>query len=451
MNTRPFVCKQGKTEVKLMSNYKHLKNVLFNNIENLSKCSSLFTEKVTDFTRNRKLNFKTVMMNVICMETGALKDELLKLNGYALDTPTTSALIQARNKIKVDAFKKLFDNFNRSTLITKTYKGYRLLAIDGSELQIDNTIPDKETTILKLNKSNKTYSAYHLNACYDLLEYTYENLVIQGEAKCDENKAFCQLVDNYKGQKAIFIADRGYESYNGFEYVSRSNNKYLIRIKDIHSKTSMSKSFGPYESKEFDLDIHRILTLKQTNEIKNKPNIYKFVPTNMRFDFLTKEKPFYDFNCRIVRFKLDNGSYECIVTNLSKEEMTVEEIKELYHMRWGIETSFREVKYAIGLNALHSKKRNLIKQEIYARLLLYNFSQRVVATIKIQRKNKQKYDYQVNFTRAFHIIRNFIKKKGGNPPIDNLIAKEILPIRPGRSNTRKVRPKTVVCFNYRYD
>ena len=57
-----------------------------------------------------------------------------------------------------------------------------------------------------------------------------------------------------------------------------------------------------------------------------------------------------------------------------KGAIQLEEIKELYHKRWGIETSFRELKYAIGLSALHSKKRESIKQEIYARLLLYNFS-----------------------------------------------------------------------------
>lgn len=440
-----------KTEEKLMNNYKHLKNVLLDNIKILSECSSLFTENVSDFSRNRKLNFKTVMMNVICMETGSLKDELLKLNEYSIATPTASAFIQARSKIKVSAFKTLFDNFNQVTHVTKTYKGYRLLAIDGSELPIDNTIYDQDTTVLLPGKIDQTYSAFHLNACYDLLEYTYENLIIQGEAKKDENKAFCQLVDNYKGKKAIFIADRNYESYNGFEHVTQANNKYLIRIKDIHSKTSMARTFGPYNEEEFDLDVHRILTLKSTKEIINNPQIYKYIPTNMRFDFLNKEKLYYDFNCRIVRFKLDNGSYECIVTNLSREEISIEEIKELYHMRWGIETSFREVKYAIGLNALHSKKRKLIKQEIYARLLLYNFSQRIIAKVKITKKDRQKYEYQVNFTRAFHIIRNFLKKKGGNPPIDNLIAKEILPVRPGRANTRKVRPKTVVCFNYRYD
>lgn len=45
------------------------------------------------------------------------------------------------------------------------------------------------------------------------------------------------------------------------------------------------------------------------------------------------------------------------MTNLDRTEFPLEEIKELYNKRWGIETSFRELKYAIGLNALHSKKK----------------------------------------------------------------------------------------------
>lgn len=87
----------------------------------------------------------------------------------------------------------------------------------------------------------------------------------------------------------------------------------------------------------------------------------------------------------------------------------------------GIETSFRELKHAIELSALHSRKRELIKQEIYARLLLYNFSQRIIRKVKVK-KQKKKYIYQVNFTRAFHIVRDFLRKKSGNPlPVESLI------------------------------
>ncbi|MGN1277415.1 MAG: IS4 family transposase [Floccifex sp.] len=436
-----------------MNNFKHLKNVLNYSIKKLNDCASLFCENPDkDFTRNRVLNFETTIKNIICMEAGSLKDELLKLYDFSDRTPSASAFIQARDKIKVEAFRILLDGFNRKTHKDKLYKGYRLLAIDGSELPIDNTIYDNETTLLRRGGNNKPYSAYHITASYDLLECTYDDLIIQGEAKKDENDAFCQLVDRYKGRKSIFIADRNFESYNGFEHVVFSGNKYLIRVKDIDSKTSITKSLGPFPDGEFDIDVFRMLTLKNTNMVKACPQLYKTIMTNMRFDYISKEDPWYEFNCRIVRFKITDDTYECIMTNLDRDEFPIEVIKELYNKRWGIETSFRELKYAIGLNALHSKKRKLIQQEIYARIILYNFCQRIVQEVKIPKKEKRKYEYQVNFTRSFHILRHFLRKKGGAvPPVDNLIAKEILPIRPGRTDTRNVKSKTVVCFNYRYD
>lgn len=135
------------------------------------------------------------------------------------------------------------------------------------------------------------------------------------------------------------------------------------------------------------------------------PDIYKFVPKTMRFDFMNKENPWYGFNCRVVRFKITENTYETIITNLSKEEFSMKEISKIYNMRWREETSFRELKYAIGLNVLHAKKRELIQQEIYARMLMYNFCQRIVQEIKIPKKDKIKYIYQVNLTRSVHIIR----------------------------------------------
>ena len=436
-----------------MNNYKHLKNVLNYNIKKMVECSSLFSENPeVDFTRDRKLDFETTMKNVICMETGSLKDELLKLNDYSVDTPTASAFIQARSKIRVEAFKILFDRFNDKTHKDKLFKGYRLLAIDGSELPIDNTIYDKDTTELRYGTNAKAYSAYHLNASYDLLECTYDDLIIQGEAKKNENDAFCQLVDRYKGKKAIFMADRNYESYNGFEHVVQSGNYYLIRVRDITSKLCITQSLGPFPDGEFDIDVFRMLTLKQNKMTKACPQLYKFVPSNMRFDFMSKENPWYEFQCRVVRFKITDDTYECIITNLDRDEFTIDDIKNLYCKRWGIENSFRELKYAIGLNALHSKKRKLIQQEIYARMILYNFCQRIVQEIKIPKKDNRKYEYQVNFTRSFHILRHFLSKTGGKiPPVDHLIAKEILPIRPSRTDTRYVKAKTVVFFNYRFD
>ena len=66
------------------------------------------------------------------------------------------------------------------------------------------------------------------------------------------------------------------------------------------------------------------------------------MPQNQQFDYFG-DTSFYDFECRVVRFKITEDTYECIVTNSAKDEFGMQDIKELYHLRWGIETSYREI------------------------------------------------------------------------------------------------------------
>lgn len=443
-------------EVSPMNNTINLKSILLDLIDQLDENKQTFLlNPHSDFSRKRKFSFHTLVNFILCLEAGSLKDELYKFFDYHLDTPTSSAFVQQRSKVSYEAFASLFHSFNAATYdrYSCLYKGYRLLAIDGSSVSIRMDPLDSDT--YTSSSQGKGYNAFHLNASYDLLEHTYDDVILQGEAHKDENGAFNELVDRYKGNKAIFIADRGYESLNSFEHVVHSNNCFLIRVKDIFSTTSVTRSFGIFDDDEFDEDVNRILTRRATNEIKAHPEIYKFMPKNQKFDYMDKENPFYEFSCRIVRFKISKDTYECIITNLDRDIFPLEEIKKLYSMRWGIETFFREFKYAVDLNAFHSKKHNSIKQDIYARLSFYNFSERIMRKVKPkQSKKKCIHKYQINFTRAFHSIRCFLKTKKGeqnSPDIESIIAKEIEPIRPGRSDTRLVRRKPVVSFIYRLD
>ena len=122
----------------------------------------------------------------------------------------------------------------------------------------------------------------------------------------------------------------------------------------------------------FDMDINLILTRNQTKSKKQAG--YKFMPTVQTFDYLPiGSKEDYPISFRIARFKIADDSYETVITNLDRFCFSAEKLKELYHLRWGIETSFRELKYAIGLTSFHAKKVDYIKQEIFARLTLYNY------------------------------------------------------------------------------
>lgn len=94
--------------------------------------------------------------------------------------------------------------------------------------------------------------------------------------------------------------------------------------------------------------------------------------------------------------------YETVLTNLSTEKYPPKKLKELYAVRWGIKTSFRELKYTIGLLDFHSKKLMCIHQEIYAHLIMYNFAEMITSHVVIEKKQR-KYTYKANFSVAAHM------------------------------------------------
>ena len=119
----------------------------------------------------------------------------------------------------------------------------------------------------------------------------------------------------------------------------------------------------------------------------------------------------------------------------------------MYSMRWGIETSFRTLKYSVGLLYFHSKKAELILQEIFANLTIYNFTQ-LIASIPI-RKNGKKYMYQVNISVAVNICRNLFLDRISPQKCEAAIRKYILPIRTDRKFIRNLHSKPAFSFTYR--
>ena len=117
-------------------------------------------------------------------------------------------------------------------------------------------------------------------------------------------------------------------------------------------------------------------------------------------------------------------------------------------MRWGIETSFRELKYTLALLHLHAKKVDFVYQEIFAKLTMYNFCELITQSVVIL-QGQRKHNYKVNFSDAVHICFEFFRGKVHPPNVEALLKKYISPIRPGRRDTRKQTQKSAVSFTYR--
>mgnify|MGYP002543174117 FL=1 len=139
-------------------------------------------------------------------------------------------------------------------------------------------------------------------------------------------------------------------------------------------------------SEEFDVDTTLTLTRRQTKEtlalLSAYPERYRWIQPHTTFDYIAPKAPnMYDLHFRVVRFRISDGCYETIYTDLDPETFPVGKIKELYRLRWGIETSFRELKYTIGLpsmipNSLRREGRRMSRRNCSTRLFasLLNWS-----------------------------------------------------------------------------
>jgi len=429
-----------------------VKEVLTTLIKEMSASPALFVkDPKRDFTRKRKLPFEIVVQFLLSMGGNSIYKELMEAQGYDVTTATAAAFVQQRDKILPFALEFLLHEFTQSFAEIRKYKGFRLLAVDGSDLHIA-TNPDNPDTYFQNHPDEKGFSLLHLNAMYDLCNRLYIDSCIQPRRCENENRALEDMVDrSCIKDKVILIADRGYESYNIFAHIEKKSWNYVIRVKDSSSSGGILSALHLPTDREFDIPVQRVLTRKQTKETKAHPEIYRFLPNNVNFDFLDPHtNKFYPISLRIVRFKIADDSYETVITNLNPADFSPTELKELYKQRWGIETSFRELKYAVGLTHFHAKKVEYIAQEIYARMIMYNFAEMITSHVVIQHSDAQ-HLYQVNFTVAIHICRHFFRCCNNvlSPNVEALIQKNILPIRPGRKDVRKIRYKTAVSFTYR--
>jgi hypothetical protein len=112
-------------------------------------------------------------------------------------------------------------------------------------------------------------------------------------------------------------------------------------------------------------------------------------------------------------------------------------------MRWGIETSFKELNYNDGLINFQSKKIEFIYQEIYTKLIMYNFS----ASIVYDQPTVQ--NKRINFSKSITLCYEFFKEKISSNTLLEILIKLASSIRTNRTFERKRKLKSAISFAYR--
>ncbi|MBQ3265989.1 MAG: transposase, partial [Ruminococcus sp.] len=151
------------------------------------------------------------------------------------------------------------------------------------------------------------------------------------------------LVDERKGNvwnhimslKVEDAARLHYDSADAWKHLIRRNINELAEIH--HMKPSDIQWYAAFHEKDHHPHIHLLVFSKSGDGYLSKKGMERMrsVFTNDIF--------------RGEMYRISENTYETVITNLEADDFPPADLKKLYAMRWGIETSFRELKYTVGL------------------------------------------------------------------------------------------------------
>ena len=339
---------------------------------------------------------------------------------------------EARKKLNVWAFVRLMDESAAVMLenTSKTWHGYRVFAIDGSKMQLPT---DKKLLAHYggMGKNGKTPTA-QASILYDVLNDIVADAAIRPLAddertiaKAHIEACHARLPDG----KKLVIFDRGYPSFGLMEMLETMGFKYVIRVRRAFNKEVDSQ-------KKADGDVW----LTQGGK-------------RMRV--------------RVIKFVLDSGEEEVLLTNISDGRLGKKAFKNLYFMRWPIETKYDMVKNKLQIENFSSRTVEGVQQDFYATMLLANFvaaaAHDVIEDIQEARKDKgNKYTYKANINEVIGILKDRLALALLSDSRDEQAAiieyilheikKHVVPVKLNRSTPRNKHPRRAkFCHNQKFN
>lgn len=376
-----------------------------------------------DFTRNRKMPFEEVilftLMSFKCSTQSALrrffdmlgKRVFMKQQSYS----------EARKKISVMAFELLF----QATVKVMTeechdnWHGYLVYAIDGSKIALpaDKALHRHFGAVGKGIKSPTAQGSI----IYDVLNDIVIDAAI-GPVSTDERSLAKAHIDSCKGyasdSKKLIIFDRGYPSFDLIEKLESDNFHYVMRVRE-----------------KFNNDI----------DAQTSPDGY-----------VTIEKDGKAIRARVIKFTLESGEREALITNITDKRLGKKAFKQLYFLRWPVETKYDIVKNKLQLENFTSRTVEGVGQDFFASMYLANVAAAAAIDarpdIESERGGKDnKYQYKANINELIGILKDrfvaALTEESAEKQIEliNNIIKEVkgsvVPKRDNRSIPRNSSPR----------
>lgn len=385
------------------------------------------------------------------MTKGSYQQELDNFFAVTCSNPTPtqvvtkSALTQARKHLSHTAFidlnHQVVNSYYTDHPELKTWKGFRLCAIDGSKFRLPNE-PDIIQTfgVHTGREGQKDCSQALASVYYDVLNHisidSSINPVHASERECAASHLESALPCD------LSLLDRGYNAFWLYSLYQTKKQAFCMRAKI--NQSTVFKAFADSRKAE------TVVTLEPSN-LSRKRCREKGLST-------------IPLKLRLIRVELDNDEIEVLITNLMDEQVyPSNEFKYLYHLRWGVEENYKRLKQWVEIENFSGKSALSVKQDFYAKVLTSNLVSMAANAAQTQVDKAtahRKLNYQVNFAQAVSKMKNTVLElllisgsylKSRLKAIVDYIACTIEPVRPGRSYNRpksKMKNKLHFC-NYK--
>ena len=420
--------------------------------ERLEKCDFITRCRISekDYIRKRKVSPQDIILYELNKKGLSSKMEIINFNNINdIKNISSPGLFKQREKLNPDAFIYLMQESLKEFYVgykkeVKTYKGYVLTGIDGSDFEIPNTKNSRE----KYNgKQQNQCARVTVSTCYDLLNhYTLDTIVENYDySETEMAKKHYETINKEKllGEfKSIRIMDRNYRNLSSIYHYIKNDDKFLIRIAtSVYEKENQSMKSND-EIIEIKYEYNRAKYYRNTD-----PEFYNYFMSN-------------NVKVRCIKAELETGEIEVLLTNLEKDKFTSAEIKELYNLRWQIEVNYKHLKSNLKIESITSSKEILIKQDIYSQVLVSNMLQAFINDNN-EKINQEKYKNKMktNMNMSVGIFKNTLiyilledNDRKRSEMMDKFclaIEKYIIPIKPGRKSQRNNNPKNRYHVNQR--
>lgn len=420
-------------------------------------------ESLSAFTRNRKVTPLPLLLQMFSQKGKTQQAELLDFY-KDIDRPldiSTVGFFQSRMKFNEAAVRLMSNDF-----ITDMYdkhddnivklNDYLVTAIDGSKFIVPSTKENEDyfgRFVPSGAKPENSPVMGMMSTLYDCINKVVLDIQVD-EFKASERKlaqAHLEVAKENFRQKMVTIFDRGYYSIRLVDQLQESGQKYLFRLTKTALKT-LSDQLKVGEDKVFNLKFDRI----STNEYR-KDSKFRMKLMNTTYSI------------RIAKVAIGTNPdgtiiEEILATNLSAEEFTIEGLKELYRLRWEVETAYNTLKNRMKIEEFSGYRTRLILQDIYCTVWLYNLT--MLKLIEVSQKHtipqeRYKYEMKRNLNAAIGVMKSYFvrtimeknkeKKWELLNQIDQLMIKQLIPIRKDRKFKRgNTKNKSRMSYRYSY-